>query len=236
MKNTFSRDGKYKNYWKYLWLIIYCLFFFAPKCAYAGGISALSVLYTSHMLIGNAIIGIFEGLIIARLFGVRLRRSISIMILANYISMIAGAIGIQPLKNTINNHASINNFFPIIIIMLILSYLTTMSIQWFFCFWILKGKEGRGCISLKASIIVNIISYAIFIPFYFSASDISAISNMKIEKSPYFLKTNNAWIYFISLKDGALYKIKANGSDKQRIKDTGSTNQDVELFTCNKDE
>lgn len=224
-----------KNDFEHLWLMFFCFLFFTTKSAYADAGTLLMWLGAGHLLFGNAVIGLCEGFIVAKIFQVRMSRGILIMVLANYVSMIAGAAGIWALGSWFTTSISINNMFKVIMAMLAGSYLATLLIEWPFCFWILKGKDSRGGLSFKASAIINTASYAILIPLYLSASGTSLITNIKVDHTLSFLKTDNAQIYFLSPPKEALYKINANGSAQRKIKNVGFANDDAQLFICNKD-
>ncbi len=109
----------------------------------------------------------------------------------------------------------------------------TIALEWPFCYWIFKGQEDRKSRSIKASIIAQTASYAILIPLYLSCSGITLVTKTTIDKSLSFLQTKNAWVYYLSEKGDALYKIRANGTEKQRIQDTGVVNDYSQLFVCN---
>lgn len=218
-----------------LWLVILTFILLLPAVAYADAGTFLMWLTAGHLLIGNAVIGIFEGLIMAKVFKIKYARSIFIMILANYISMIIGAVGIGFSGAALRNFISINNISYIIWALLIGSYMVTIIIEWPFCFWIMKGKENRSKLSFKASILLQTISYAILIPLYLSVSGITLMTKAKVDSPSSFIKVKNAWIYFISSNDRDIYKIKADGSNKQKVKEFGITNQYATLFVCNKD-
>jgi hypothetical protein len=203
--------------------------------AHADCLTSLMWLTAGHLFIGNAIIGVFEGLIMAKTFKTKHTRSILIMILANYISMIAGILGIGFFGVATNNIISINNLAYFICGFFIASYIATIIIEWPFCFWIMRGKEHRRKLSFKASVLLQSISYIVLVPIYLSVSGITLITKTKVDKPGSFVKTKDAWIYFISSNDGSVYKINADGSNKQKVKETGVTNQYATLFVCNKD-
>lgn len=219
---------------KHLQPLLLLFLFLSPALAYANAGTPLMWLIAGHLIMGNAIIGIFEGFIIAKFFKNRYVRSISIMILANYISMVIGIFTIGILHKSLRGIASINNILYVILGTFLITYVITIIAEWPFCFWIMKGKEARGRRSLKASIILQTLSYAVLIPLYLSASGVSLITNVKVDNTLSFLKTNNALIYFISLKDGALYRINADRSGMQKVEDAGLKNEYSELFICNK--
>ena len=218
---------------KRFWLIILSSLFLSPTLVYADVGTPLIWLTTGHLYMGNAIIGIFEGLIIAKVFKNKYSRSILIMILANYISMIVGKFGIDFSSAALKNIASINNASYIIWGLLFGSYALTVIIEWPFCFWIMKGKEDRKKRSFKASILLQSASYAILIPIYLSVSGITLITKTTVDKPTSFIKVKDAWVYFISTTDGDIYKVNADGNNKQEAKKAGIANPYVTLFVSN---
>lgn len=197
--------------------------------AYADLGTPLMLFSVFHLLIGNTIIGIIEGIVISKLFQVGKKRSIGIMILANYISMAVGWLGLSLIVNLVKI-AVLYNISYIILGLGIASFLLTIIIEWPFCFWILKYKNERRNLSFKASLVVQSISYVLLIPLYFLLSGNGLITNVKIDKSLSFLKSKNAWVYFISVKDGNIYKIKADGTCLEKVKNAEIFDKHVRLF------
>jgi len=89
------------NKMKKVRVLIYSMpfMFFSPSLAYANAGTALMWAVGFHLLIGNLFIGIFEGYLLYRMFKAKRKYSVSIMIAANYFSMIAGSALISWLKN-----------------------------------------------------------------------------------------------------------------------------------------
>jgi len=222
-----------KNKGNCSFLTILLLLLYLPTSAYADAGTALMWVTVFHLLIGNALIGILEGIVIAKIFGVRLKRSILIMIPANYFSSIAGAFGVCHFNTLISSFASIYNISYILFVLWAGSYFLTIVLEWPFCYWILKGQENRKQRSFKASVIAQTVSYALLIPIYLSCSGVSLVTKTTVDKSLSFLKTKNAWVYFLSPKGDTLYKIRINGADKQRVKESGIDNEYTHLFICN---
>ncbi|HOS43938.1 MAG TPA: hypothetical protein PK794_09630, partial [Armatimonadota bacterium] len=59
-----------------------------PACANAG--TLLMWAGMGHLFFGNALVGLFEAFIIARLYGIRYHHAAPWLVLANYLSMAAG--------------------------------------------------------------------------------------------------------------------------------------------------
>lgn len=211
-------------------MLLFCLTTFA----YADAMTALMNLTVFHLFIGNIFIGIFEGVIIAKIFHVRTIRSVPIMILANYVSMAAGGLGVFFLDFPLSSVASINNIAYILPGLIIASFLLSIIVEWPFCLWILRGEKDRKRRSFKASLIVQAASYALLVPAYLFCSDISLITKTTIVKPASFLKTHNAWVYFLSPQGGDLYRIRIDGSDKQKIMEIGINNEYAELSICDR--
>ena len=74
-----------------VWLLAVDLAFF-PAIAYADAGTPLMWAGGLHLLFGNAIIGVAEGLILVLLFKLPARRCIAVMILANYFSAWVGGV------------------------------------------------------------------------------------------------------------------------------------------------
>lgn len=193
------------------------LLMFVPVMAYADAGTPLLWLTFGHLVAGNAIIGLIEGLIISGVYKVKYISSILIMILANYVSMALGIIGILFCAAAFRNHVSINNAAFVLLLFLLGSYMATVIIEWPFCLWILKRKADRGRLSFKASVILQAISYAILIPLYFMASGFTLATRTKVDNPSVFIKSNNARIYFRGLDGKDIYKINADGRYREKV-------------------
>ncbi|MDD5432367.1 MAG: hypothetical protein PHO70_05210 [Candidatus Omnitrophica bacterium] len=216
-------------------LFFLAVLFAYPSFACANAGTALLWLGVGHLLLGNTLIGVIEGKILVRYFGTKTMRSILIMILANYFSMIIGVIGIIFSQGIVDNFVSINNVFCMLVFILLFSYVLTIFIEWPFCFWIMKEKTDRDRLSFKASIVLQTISYGIFIPIYLSVSGVSLITKTKVDKPAFFLKSNNAWVYYVSSDCDGLYRIRADGSSKEKVKEFMLKDElGATLYICNK--
>ncbi len=194
-----------------------------PSYALANAGTPLMWFTAAHLVIGNFIIGLGEGLLIILIFKTRKIATLSIMILANYVSMFAGFSIIEfirePVGKLIMQDAPLYNAPRAMVIMIILLYLLTIVLEWPFCLWILRKKPRRLKVSLTASAIVQTVSYAVIVPMYLSVSPISLYTDVKTDPSLGFAN-NVASVYYISDDGGTVRSVRTDGSDNRKVLDT----------------
>lgn len=158
---------KYNPY-SFLVAILFGQFLF-PVFAYANMVTSVVPLWVGarNSLIFNALIGILEGVFIAKVFKTRVLKSAGIMLVANYVSTVFGFIGVGVFGGLFSNGPVFQNEFLFIGMIFVVSYVITVIVEWPFCFWILAGQENRKIRSFKASILVQTISYVVLIGVYF---------------------------------------------------------------------
>jgi len=223
------------NKMKKVRILIYSIpfIFFSPALAYANAGTAFMWAVGFHLLIGNLFIGVLEGYLLSRIFKARLKYSISIMIAANYFSMIAGIFLIDWLKNFTILHipqAILFYHIPALLIAIyVLFLIVTVFLEWPFCFWTMGKMDRRKTKSLIASLVIQAISYCLLVPFYMSASQISLVTKVKID-NPASFASMKAWVYFISLKDDNVYKIRTDGSSPVKIMEIGEQDKIEYLY------
>jgi len=173
-----------------------------------------------HLYVGNAIIGVLEGLLIAWIFKVPRRRSIGFMIGANYVSMLGGIIvlglcgyfaaGLFFLEPELY----MIHYFRFIFVPL---FLFAIVLEWPFCSWIMPSCKGRWRKGIKASLLAQAISYALFIPLYVFLSTTPESGGTEIDRNLVHQNKDPASIYFLGTEDDDLYRIKLNGTGLEKL-------------------
>ena len=210
-----------------LLLVFLLLLCFAPD-AFANAGSPLLRIGTYRLMFFNILIAIGEGLIISLMFRAYYPtiikgtlKIIGIIVLANYFSWLAGEIGIITLFEKSKDYILADNPLgkapKFILIMVIASFVVTIILEWPFCLWALRRKENRLLKSAAACLLVNICSYAFLVYAYEYASSYSVYTKLTVQPTVSFSKNNNAWVYFISRKDGNVYRIHPDGSNNEKI-------------------
>jgi len=209
------------------------VFLLFPFYAYANAGTPLMWFTMMHLVIGNFLIGLGEGTLIILIFKTRKVATLSIMILANYVSMIAGFMTIEyirePVGRFIMNDAPLYHAPRALIILIMFLFILTIILEWPFCLWILKKKPRRLKVSLTASAIVQTVSYAVIVPMYLSVSPISLYTEVKLDQT-FSFANNNASVYYISDDDGNVRSVRTDGSDRRKVLDTEITGLYAWLF------
>lgn len=154
-----------------------------------------------HMVFGNAIIGIFEGLILAWIFKLRKGICILVMIPANYFSAWAGELFLnyQIVKVLPFN---LYNAWHWIWIMVFVTFLITLILEWPFVFFCLRKEKDRFKKSLKGNLVVNSLSYVLLFSWYWLASGTALYTKMDIVQPSEISFPKKGFVYFISNTNG----------------------------------
>jgi hypothetical protein len=201
-----------------------------PSIALADAGTPLMWLEFFHLVFANAIIGVCEGLIIAMVFKTSFRRTIVILIFANYFSMIVGVAGVtyflDEIRKAVLGSEPLYNAPKFIWLMAIGSYILTIILEWPFCLWALSRTPNCFRKSFIASPLVQTASYAVLALLYYVVSFANIYSHVAIDRALTFPDTQKYWIYFISPDDGNVYRIHPDASSCTKICDSRITYKD----------
>jgi hypothetical protein len=188
----------------------------SPTVAYADAGTPLMWAGMFHLLIGNAIIGIGEGLILARFFRPKRAGCIPIMIAANYFSAWVGGVF---LSSAIVGWLDLDlyNARRWLWCMVVVTYLLTLLLEWPFVALCFRKTDGWFRKSLWGSLVVQSASYLILFGWYWAASGTSLYTDLAVvqpsaitlpkETTLYYLSENNTDIYAWELGEGKPKKI-----------------------------
>lgn len=182
-----------------------------------------------HLTIGNAIIGIGEGLAIAWLFHQPKRRCVPVMIGANYLSAWLGGGGIaQFIAGQLdwNLYTAWRYFWMLVGI----TYLLTLLLEWplvAVCFWKQEGWLRR---SIRASLIVQTLSYLLLFGWYWGASGKSLYTKMNVVPLAEVKLPADALLYFIGTPDGRVCELDLANQTIRVVGKTISTNENDRLL------
>jgi len=202
---------------KLLWILM--LLFF-PSMVYANVGTPLMWAQNFHLLIGNAVIGIIEGLLVVAIFKRPKKHSTIFFILLNYFSMLIGvaiiafvdSYGFEKTVITIEN-AKIFMFVSFIYF-----YLITLFVEFPFIlgfFWKEKDRFRKG---IKATLIVNTVSYMLLFPLYWLASSATLINELEVVSTSEIDLPDNYDIYYISDNGKDFIKSDLDGKNKEIVR------------------
>ncbi|MCK9315794.1 MAG: hypothetical protein M0Q48_06590 [Verrucomicrobia bacterium] len=182
-----------------------------------------------HLLFGNAIIGVCEGVLLAWLFSLPERKCIATMVVANYASAWLGVLFIQ---ETVVDALpmDLTNEWMWFWGMVAATYCMTLLLEWPFIARCFRGTQNWFRRSVQASLVVQSVSYILLFGWYWLASDTSLYSRMNVVASADLALPESVLVYFISPADGDVYRRQLTGGSEQKIFDLHSTNRNDVLF------
>jgi len=187
-----------------------------------------------HLLFGNALIGIFEGLLLARLFRVQHAHAILSMCLANYASMAIGVLGLGlkhvGFSSTLDWDVTILNAKGVLLIALVICILLSAAFEWPFCYFALRGRSHRVRDSVAGSLVVQLASYAILVPLYLVVSPVNVLTSLSVVSPSTIATSTSADVYFIGRDDGDLHRVSLDGTDAARVAQAGLHDRFAQLF------
>src|ERR1051325_7447343 len=200
-----------------------------PQHAWANAGTPLMWAGMLHLVFGNALIGLGEGLLLAWLFSFPKRKSIFVMILANYTSAWIGGLFI---RNAIVHSLPLDltNGWKWFWVMVVVTYCLTLILEWPFIAWCFRGTQNWLGGSLRASLLLQSASYVILFGWYWMASGTSLYTKMNIVGSADLSLPRSVAVYFIARADGDVYRRQLSGGGEQKVYELHSTDNDDGLF------
>jgi hypothetical protein len=180
-----------------------------------------------HLVFGNALIGIGEGLLLTFLFRLKRWKCITVMIAANYFSAWVGDLLVM--GNVRNSDLDLYNAWRWIWAMVGITFVLTCVLEWPFVFFCLPKSDQRLKRSIWGNLLVQFASYLLLCAWYYSASARSLYTQAHIVRPGAITAPANAFLYFIST-DGSAYSMKLPDGAPQKISGLGPTNQMDQLF------
>lgn len=132
-----------------------------------------------HLFIGNLLIGNLEGMILNRIVAVNLLGAIRTMVIANYISAIAGLIILQGGIRPQFAGPLIEQFFLLLASMIGCAFALTLIIELPFVRYLFRREHLGWKQTLSGLLIIHLVSYAVVTSFYFYMTDMTLYTHTK---------------------------------------------------------
>jgi len=200
-----------------------------PQHAWADAGTPLIWAGMLHLVVGNALIGLGEGFLLAWLFSLPKGKSVSAMILANYVSAWLGGLFIRgAIVHAIP--MDLTNGWRWFWVMVAVTYCMTLILEWPFIAWCFRGTQDWLKRSLWGSLVVQSASYVLLFGWYWMASGTSLYTKMNIVAPAALSLPESVLVYFIAPADGNVYSRQLAGGGEQKVYDLRSTNDNDRLF------
>ena len=217
------------------------LLFVLADSAYANAASHFSMYTGFHLFVGNSIIGIIEGLLIAKVFKVRKSHAVLLMIAANYFSSWIGSLGLIWLSSrfevSLSHLVTIHNIHSFVWLLFFAAWFVTVILEYPFCLFMFWKKDKRLRQAVSASLLAQTLSYILLIIFISPFGHFEGYPHKRrtVSFAPVetFADANNVTIYFIGAFDGDLYSIKPDGSSKEKVTSLNMMDREIRLIAKN---
>jgi hypothetical protein len=182
-----------------------------------------------HLLFGNLIIGVFEGRLLTGCFQLRQRRTIPVMILANYASAWS-AMGLMNAGWWDGDFLDLDNLRWTFCAMIAAAWAFTVVLEWPFIWFCFRGEPRARSRSMKASLLVQTISYVLMMAWYWFVSGTSLLTGVTIVAPSDFLLPDQMEIYYIDPTDGDVYRRMVSDVGPEKVFDLNSVSGAYQLF------
>lgn len=175
---------------------------FFPHVASANAGTPLMWATMFHLAFGNLLIGLGEGLLLARVFKLPRNRCVGWMVVANYFSAWLGMWTLRGLASKLDwNICSAWRLFWLFVLG---AYVFTVLLEWplvVLCFW---KRENWLQGSVTASVLAQTLSYLLLFGWYWGASVKTLYTQMKIVPASELHLPANLKLFYISATSGQI--------------------------------
>lgn len=203
--------------------IVLLTFLAIPSVAQANAGTPLMWASMLHLLFGNLLIGLLEGVLLAKGFALSKKKCIGLMILANYFSawlgglFIAGGISRSLLLG-------LYNAWPFFWFMVLVTYVITLALEFPFVAMAFRGDPSWLRKTFRGSVLVQTVSYVLLFGWYWLASGTSLYTKTDVVDLSAICLPDKVSMYFISADDGDVYAGALRDSTWRKVCDLNSTN------------
>lgn len=204
---------------------------FSPAVAYADAGTPLMWASAFHLLFGNFIIGIAEGLLLAFLFRLRGTPCVAIMIAANYFSAwVGGVVLISAITSSLS--LDLYNAWRWLWCMVAISYVITLVLEWPFVAFCLRNTNGWFRKSIWGSLVVQSASYLVLFGWYWAASGKTLYTDLAIVLPSAISLPKDATLYYIAENNRDVYARDLESGETRKICELTSSEKSGRLFLC----
>gem|GEM_PF-5646101 len=192
--------------------------------------------FVEVLLVGNFIIGIVEGAIIAAVFHARPLKAIGWMLAANFLSAaLAGFVfGIGEWPTPLVEWCFDEPLYhagEVAWVCIAVGIAMTLIIEWPFCYLALREAPHAIARSLKALLLVHAVSLTCLLGFFWPVShntlgrDVTVVRRFDPGRA-----VPNGWVYYVNRDTGDVHRIRLDGSADERVLPTGVDPHHAILF------
>jgi len=175
-----------------------------------------------HLVVGNAVIGLLEGLSIALVFNRPKLKAIALLVFANYFSAWVGGMFLrEALVSAVP--IDLNDLRPTFWTMVLIICLITLVLEFPFVVLVFRHDARWLRKSMVGTLVVQTASYVLLFGCYWHVSGTSLLTDVAVVKPGAISLPENVVVFFISDEDGNAYEMRFPDTTKTaRIYDLNS--------------
>jgi len=199
-----------------------------PSLAQANAGTPLMLATGVHLLFGNLIIGLIEGLLLAKVFGISKWKCIGLLILANYFSAWGGLFTMQAMAHVLP--MGLHSGWLLLWLMVGIAYVLTLLFEFPFVAFAFRGDPSWRRKSIHGSLVIQTVSYVILFGWYWLPSRASLYTRTEVVEISAMSLPESVLVYFISVDDGNVYGGSLRLRQWQRVLDRAPSDRIDRLF------
>lgn len=175
-----------------------------------------------HLFLGNALLGVLEAWLLARVFGLSAKRCAWWLVVANYLSAWCGMM----LMGFLFGRYATDIYSGLWMTWLLVAgtYVLTLIIEWPFVAACFRGTQRWFTASVKGSLLVQSASYICLFGGYWLLSGTSLYTTMDVVAPAQITRPSGVVMFFISAEDGDVYRTDLGESADIKVATLASTN------------
>jgi hypothetical protein len=194
----------------------------SPAMAFANSGTPLMIASWLHLFFGNTVIGIGEGLLLAFLFRKNAILCVPAMVVANYFSAWVGSEILGYIRETNALDLDLSNAWRWLWIMVALTYVLTIVLEWPFVALCLRKRDGWLRKSIYGSLVVQSVSYLVIFGWYWSASDRSLYTDLRVVQPSEISLPEKTIVYYIAAGDDDAYAMDLGEGTTRKVGELAS--------------
>jgi hypothetical protein len=198
-----------------------------PATAFANAGTPLMWATLLHLTIGNAFIGIGEGLLLAWVFKARAGQAVLVMIAANYASAWVGGLAIGELPRP---DLTLVNLRSWMVIYVAATFVLTLVIEFPFVWFLLWKSAHAVRRAVLAVVVIHLVSYPLLVGWYWSASEASLLTSVEMVPAEQLLPKTPYVLYYLSPDGRRVLQTDLTGRNPVTLREVSATNWGDRLF------
>lgn len=182
-----------------------------------------------HLIIGNAIIGLFEGLLLSWMYKVPRWQTVTVLVAANYASAWTGGVWIIGSVKGIPD-ITIENVRLWFWLLVVAAFAVTLIIEFPFIWYALRSKQRPVMTALKAVVVIHSISYIVIFGWYWNAGEGSLMTELAIVAPRDIVPATGYNLYYLTSDGSQVIESDLFGNAPRVIKVISAKNSDSRLY------